>query len=71
MALDVDVVIVGGGAGGLALGRALALEGVAALILEARGTCAPRRGGNCSNPTAFVSWRSWASSTVCWRRGPR
>lgn len=53
MGLEVDVVIVGGGAGGLALGRALTLEGVPALILEAGGDVRPAARGELLQPNGL------------------
>lgn len=53
MGLEIDVVIAGGGAGGLALGRALALEGVPALILEAGGDVRPVARGELLQPNGL------------------
>lgn len=53
MGLEVDTVIIGGGAGGLALGRALALEGVSALILEAGGDVRPAARGELLQPNGL------------------
>lgn len=53
MGLEVDVVIAGGGTGGLALGRALALEGVPALILEAEGEVRPAARGELLQPNGL------------------
>lgn len=64
--MDADILIVGSGAGGGTLARALADSGLRILILE-RGDYLPREWGNWDPQTVFASYRYHTEET--WRDG--